>query len=78
MGDGCWVLGVGWAEQHLACKFPDNDAGGYRYIERVFGAKLGNFEATVAHINHFLMNTFHLVAQNDGHAGTLGSRERIL
>ena len=48
----------------------DDDAGGDGDVEGVLGAVLGYLQAAVAEVDDFLMDTLHLVAQNDGIAFT--------
>ena len=48
----------------------DDDAGGDGDVEGVLGAVLGYLQAAVAEVDDFLMDTLHLVAQNDGIALT--------
>ena len=60
-----------WEEMLLLCKesfgeLPDDDAGGGADVEGVLGAKLGNLNAAIRGIDHFLVNSFHFVAEDEG------------
>ena len=46
-------------------EFPDDDAGGYADVERVFGAELRQFDTAFATVDDRLLYAFHLVAHND-------------
>ena len=52
-------------QPHLG-KLPDDDAGRHTDVQRVFGAKLWNLQAAVAHIHHALLHPLHLIAEDDG------------
>ena len=47
-------------------EMPDDDASGDGDVEGVFGAELRNLETAIAGIYHFLMDTLHLVAKDNG------------
>ena len=47
-------------------EFPDNDAGSDADVERVFGAELRQFDATLALVDDRLLHSLHLVAQYNG------------
>ena len=49
--------GVAYTVENYAC--------GDRDVERMLGAILRNFDASVAEVNHFLLNAKHLVAEDD-------------
>ncbi len=58
---------------NLFGNFPDDNASGYAHIERVFGAKLRQFQTAIARIDNGLLHAFHLVAKHHGvFAATLG------
>lgn len=46
-------------------EFPDNDAGSYADVERVFSAELRQFDAAFALVDDRLLHAFHLVAHYD-------------
>lgn len=47
-------------------EFPNYDTGGDAYVQRMFGAKLWNFQTSVAHVHNTLLDPFYLVTKNDG------------
>lgn len=61
-------------------KLPNHNACRYADIQRVLGSKLRNLQATIAHIHDVLLDTLHLVAEDDGVAGReeRGKREEYL
>ena len=62
-----WVLMMARLVYHqLFSKLPDDHACCRADIEGVFSAKLRNLYTIIGGINHFLMHTFHFIAQDDG------------
>lgn len=56
---------------------PKEDSGGHGDVERVFGAKLGDFEADVGGIDRGLVHAIDLVTHDDG-IFFLGIRAKLL
>lgn len=52
----------------MAGKFPNDDAGGDRNVQRVFRAELWNLQTTVASIDNALANALDFVAEDEGSA----------
>ena len=56
------------SKQQASGKLPDDDASGDRNIHGMLRAELCNLQAVVAGIDNTLVDTLHLVAEDDGNA----------